>query len=875
MAEAVVEIVLEKLNSLIQKELGLFLGFDQDIKRIANLLTSIKATLEDAEEKKFSNRDIKHWLGKLKDAARILDDILDECGPSDKVQNSYLSSFHPKHVVFHYKIAKNMKMIREKLEKIANERTEFNLTEMVRERSGVIEWRKTSSVITEPHIYGREEDKDKIIEFLVDDASHYEDLSVYPIVGLGGLGKTTLAQLIFNHEKVVHHFELRIWVCVSEDFSLRRMTKVIIEEATGRAREDMDLEPQQRGLQDLLQRKRYLLVLDDVWDDKQENWQKLKSLLACGAPGASILVTTRLSKVAEIMGTIKIPHELSLLSDNDCWELFKHQAFGPNEVEHVELEDIGKEIVKKCGGLPLAAKELGSLLRFERKKNEWLNVKERNLLELSHNGNSIMASLRLSYLNLPIRLRQCFAYCAIFPKHEQIWKQQLVELWMANGLISSNERLDFEDVGDGIWNELYWRSFFQDIKKDEFGKVTSFKLHGLVHDLAQSVTEDVSCITDDNGGTVLIEKIHHLSNHRSRSDSIHLHQVESLRTYLLPHQHGGALSPDVLKCSSLRMLHLGQREELSSSIGDLKHLRYLNLSGGEFETLPESLCKLWNLQILKLDNCRNLKILPNSLILLKYLQQLSLKDCYKLLSLPPQIGKLTSLRSLTKYFVSKEKGFFLAELGALKLKGDLEIKHLGKVKSVKDVKEANMSIKPLNKLKLSWDKYDEEWEIQENVKEILEGLCPDTQQLQSLWVGGYKGDYFPQWIFSPSLMYLRIEGCRDVKALDEALQHMTVLHSLSLYYLRNLESLPDCLGDLPLLRELAIAFCSKLRRLPTSLRLQTLKTLRIWGCPDLEMETRHDSSKVAHFPEIRVNGYLIKGLNILFLPHNAIFLVSV
>ncbi|KHN28665.1 Disease resistance protein RGA2 [Glycine soja] len=269
-------------------------------------------------------------------------------------------------------------------------------------------------------------------------------------------------------------------------------------------------------------------------------------------------------------------------------------------------------------------------------------------------------------------------------------------------------------------------------------------------------------------------------------------------------------------------------------------------------------------KILKLDNCRNLKILPNSLILLKYLQQLSLKDCYKLLSLPPQIGKLTSLRSLTKYFVSKEKGFFLAELGALKLKGDLEIKHLGKVKSVKDVKEANMSIKPLNKLKLSWDKYDEEWEIQENVKEILEGLCPDTQQLQSLWVGGYKGDYFPQWIFSPSLMYLRIEGCRDVKALDEALQHMTVLHSLSLYYLRNLESLPDCLGDLPLLRELAIAFCSKLRRLPTSLRLQTLKTLRIWGCPDLEMETRHDSSKVAHFPEIRVNGYLIKeGANLI------------
>jgi hypothetical protein len=107
---------------------------------------------------------------------------------------------------------------------------------------------------------------------LVDDAYALEDLSVYPIVGLGGLGKTTLAQLIFNHERVVNHFELRIWVCVSEDFSLKRMTKAIIESASGHACEDLDLEPLQRKLLDFLQRKRFLLVLDDVWDDDQENW---------------------------------------------------------------------------------------------------------------------------------------------------------------------------------------------------------------------------------------------------------------------------------------------------------------------------------------------------------------------------------------------------------------------------------------------------------------------------------------------------------------------------------------------------------------------------------------------------------------------------
>ncbi|RDX85404.1 putative disease resistance protein RGA4, partial [Mucuna pruriens] len=798
MAEAVLEIVLQNLNSLIQKELGLLLGLDQDLKRLASLFATIKATLQDAEEKQFSNPAIKDWLGKLKDAAHILDDILDECAYealgleyqgirrlSNKVQSSGLSSFHPKHVVFRYKIAKRMKRISERLKEIAEERTKFHLTEMVPERrSGVIEWRQTTSFLTEPQVYGREEDKDKIIDFLV--ASHSENLSVYPIVGLGGLGKTTLAQLIFNHERIVVHFELRIWVCVSEDSNLKRMTKAIIEAASGHTCEDLDLEPLQRKLQDLLQKKRYLLVLDDVWDDNEENWKRLKYILAYGTKGASILVTTRLLKVAAIMGTIP-PHDLSILSDNDCWELFKQQVFGSNKVEQVELVAVGKEIVKKCGGVPLAAKALGGLLRFKRREEkEWLYVKESNLWSLPHSVNSVMSALRLSYLNLPIKLRQCFAYCAIFAKDEIIRKQYLIELWMANGFISANEILDVEDVGDGVWHELYWRSFFQDIETDEFGEVTSFKMHDLVHDLALSVAEEVHCITNDNDVSTL-------SDHRwtwktsEEANSIQLHKVKSLRTCISPYRQ---LFPHVLKCYSLRVLHCKPREELSSSIGHLKHLRYLNLSGGGFETLPESLGKLWNLQILNLDNCRLLQKLPNSLIRLKAMQKLSLFGCSSLSSLPPQIGKLTSLWSLTTYFVGKERGFLLTELGSLKLKGDLSILHLGKVKSVMDAKEANMSSKKLKRLFLSWDG-NEESELQENVEQILEVLQPHTQHLRTLKVVGYEGAHFPQWMSSPSLKYLtnlQLEECKSCLQLPPlwelpSLKYLRISNMIHVKYL--------------------------------------------------------------------------------------------
>jgi len=328
-----------------------------------------------------------------------------------------------------------------------------------------------------------------------------------------------------------------------------------------------------------------------------------------------------------------------------------------------------------------------------------------------------------------------------------------------------------------------------------------------------------------------------------------------------------------LKCHSLRVLQLRLRGELSPSIGDLKHLRYLNLSKSDFKTLPEFLCKLWNLQILKLDYCKHLEKLPNSLIDFKFLQKLSFKDCHKLLSLPPQMGKLTSLRSLTSYFVGNQRGFLLAELGGMKLKEDLDMKHLGRVQSVEDAMEANMSSKRLKELRLSWDRNDET-QIGENIEVILEVLQPDIQQLVSLTVTGYTGDGFPTWVLSPYLKKLEIERCRELKGLDEALQAMTALHSLRLYDLPNLESLPDCFQHLSSLRQLAIGFCCKLMTLPNSLRERMLENLDIQACPALEKQLRDWSTEFL-VRETRVNGLLITQGKSIDFSYHIICLVSV
>ncbi|QCD90578.1 maintenance of ploidy protein MOB1 [Vigna unguiculata] len=397
-----------------------------------------------------------------------------------------------------------------------------------------------------------------------------------------------------------------------------------------------------------------------------------------------------------------------------------------------------------------------------------------------------------------------------------------------------------------------------DIETDEFSHVTSFKIHNIVHDLLKFAAEEVCCITNDNDVTVP-ERIRHISEHswRSTLDSAQF-RFESLRTYLLPPQRykTGQLSPQVLKCYNLRVLQYEPTETLSSSISRLKHLRYLNVSGGDFVTIPKSLCRLWNLQILKLDHCHRLQKLPKNLIGLKALQKLSLNGCSSLSSLPRQMGKLTSLRNLSMYIVCEKKGFLLAELGPLKLKGDLDIKHLEKVRSVEDAKEAKMSEKQLNRLSLSWDN-NEATELQENVEEILQVLEPSTNQLASLSVVGYKGACFPQWMSSSFLKYLELEDCKMCSKLPQlgklrflkslSISKMTpveylyeedsydgeaVFIALEFLFLKELSNLKRLLkredGEnmFPLLNKLEIAECPNLLGLPS---LPSIRNLHIQG----------------------------------------------
>ncbi|CAL5330355.1 unnamed protein product [Camellia sinensis] len=913
--------VLQNLNSLIQKEVGLICGVEKEMKKLSSTLSTIQAVLEDADQKQHQNKAIQDWLRKLSDAAYEVDDILDECSTEAlrwrsndqnsvslrKVSTSLFTCYPVENIVFRHKIGNKIKDVTENLNAIVEERKNFHLTEVVVEqRVEFAEIHETCSALTQPQLYGREEDKEKIVQILVEQVCVAKMfLSTLWLVwgggGGGGLGKTTLAQMAFNDERVKRHFELKIWVYVSQDFDVKSVIKTIIGSISGKACETLDLDSLQKNLHEMLDGKRYLLVLDDAWDEDQEKWDGLKYLLACGSKGTSIIVTTHLEKVASIMGTIP-PHHLPCLSEDDCWMLFRQRAFGLRNEERPNLVAIGKEIVKKCGGVPLAAKALRGLMRFKSEEKEWLSVKESEIWNLHHKENTILPALRLSYYNPPLELRRCFAYCAIFLKGSRIEKENLIDLSMANGFISSNGQLELEDIGNVIWNELHWRSFFQDLNKDQVNTITC-KMHDLMHDLAQSVTEhECHVMEDKSSSNISKQRIHHITLvSESMKTGVFpeaLHGVESLRTIFQQCRHpilnmrcDGIVpfSSDFKNFGSLRVFNANaiNMVQSSSSIGNSKHLRYLNLSYTSILTLPKSICSLHNLQTLNLNHCYELQSLPKNMKYLRSLRNLYLKYYWKIQDMPPKLGQLTLLKRLSLFVVGKSRGCRAAELQCLDLGGELHILHLERVRNPTDAKEANLIGKQnLRIIKLSWGDNSES-ESQANIEQILEALEPHPN-VEELIIDKYRGAHFPLWMgdsILPNMVSIALLDCRKLLILPEfgqlaSLQKLMIHRMDYVEYIDNdfpgegrLEdsrlwktsfvfchddkviSFPEeMFQNLNALESLYIERFSKLKVLPTNLEsLVSLKSLCIHSCHGLESLPEHGLRSLKSLQHLEIN----------------------
>ncbi|KAJ1415784.1 P-loop containing nucleoside triphosphate hydrolase [Sesbania bispinosa] len=883
-----INVVFERLSSPVVVNLIRGKKLDHKLlQRLETTLYAVQVVLNDAEHKQIKDPAVKKWLDDLKDALYVADDLLDEVSTRAATQKE-VSSFLSRYLNFQDReIVNELEDITNRLEAIGKNKDILGLKEIARQNSL---WRTPSTSLLEgSNIYGREEDKKAIIKLLLDDNCDVK-VSVVPIVGMGGIGKTTLAQLVYNDDTMMQNFDFKAWVCVSEEFNIQKVTKTIIEAVTSISCDMKDLNLLQLDLKEKLTGKKFFIVLDDIWNEDYVDWNILIKPFQYGVKGSKLLVTTRSEKVASVVQTFP-SYYLSQLSDEDCWLVFASHAFlSPELKENSTLERIGRQIIKKCKGLPLAAQTLGGLLRSKRDVEDWNTILKSEIWELPDNQSKIIPALRISYHFLPAKLKRCFAYCSLYPKNHKFDKEELILLWMAEDLLqSTNVGKTLEEVGWEYFDELTSRSCFQrfSIESD------LFVMQDLMHDLATfAAGEFYFRLEEPKKANKISFRTRHLSYSMSSypiSRNLEtFDRVKHLRTFLPINSQFVPLNfekvPHIMlsKFKYLRVLSFRCFRDLNtlpSSIGELIHLRYLDLSWTSIQRLPESLCNLHNLQTLKLYYCDKLTRLPNGMQNLVNLRHLDIgESCIQ--EMPRGIGQLKDLQLLTDFVVGEHEENGIRELGGLaKLHGSFGIARLENVHNSNEALEARMMDKKhLNTLYYGWTPDSNSVDSQHE-RDILEKLQPH-RDLKELMMNSYRGTRFPDWVGHSSyhnMTSVVLESCHNCYTLPSfgqlpSLKSLTiisfnVLETIGTEFYKNdsscwvtpfasLEYLEfrymACWqtwhsgepNAFPQLKQLSIRYCPKLiGNLPN--HLPSLEILSLKGCEQL-------TSSLPSAPAIRI-----------------------
>ncbi|XP_017984140.1 PREDICTED: putative disease resistance RPP13-like protein 1 [Theobroma cacao] len=887
-----------------------------EIKKWEKMLQSIRAVLDDAEEKQMRNGPVKIWLAELQDLAYDLDDLLDEFATEVSRQRLIQEHrtgagkvhklvpalcFSPGAVIFNSKMLSKIKEITARLQELFTQKLNLELRETVGGRAkGVKERLPTTSLVNEVHVYGRENDKKAIFELLLRNDGSDDGVSVIPIIGMGGIGKTTLTQLVYNDNNINDYFDLKAWVCVSEDFDVVKVTKTILQSITSEPCDVNDLNLLQVKLKEKLFKKKFLLVLDDVWNENYNDWTILRSPFEVGARESKIIVTTRSHLVSSVMGTIP-GYSLQELSNDDCLSVFTQHALGARDFSgHPKLKEFGEEIVRKCNGLPLAAKTIGGILRTSMDPDAWKDVLKSKIWDMPVENSGIIPALWLSYYHLPPHLKQCFAYCAILPKGYEFGEKDIVLLWMAEGFLQqAADKTQIEDLGGKYFRDLVSRSLFQISSRDR----SQFVMHDLINDLAQSVAEEICCRVEGDKKLKFSQRVRHSSYVGELFDGVKkfesFHEMKHLRTFLplrlasygpRPYLTTIVLTELLPKLRYLRVLSLRRYyiTKLLDSIGHLRHVRYLNFSHTSIKCLPDSISTLSNLETLILCWCINLEKLPSGMGMLINLRHLDTTGAASLKGMPVGIGGLTYLRTLSNFVVSHGNGYQIREMKNLSnLKGRLSISGLENVVEVRDALEAKLHEKSgLNWLELKWSmEFANSLRSESVERDILNWLQPN-EELKELAIKYYGVTIFPAWVGDPSFKYLlslNLEYCKYCRLLP-SLGKLPLLRNLCIRGMSSIKSVgielfgENCLNGFmsletlcyedmpawkewnpcevdeqiekfPFLRELSIVECPKiLGRLPK--HLPSLEKLMVRECKQLEVSI----SSLPKLHELEIDG---------------------
>ncbi|RVW64614.1 Disease resistance protein RGA2 [Vitis vinifera] len=886
----VVEHILTNLGSSAFQEIGSMYGVPKEITKLNGKLGTIKAVLLDAQEKQQqqSNRAVKDWVRRLRGVVYDADDLLDDYathylqrGGLARQVSDFFSSENQ--VAFRFKMSHRLEDIKERLDDVANDIPMLNLIprDIVLHTGEENSWRETHSFSLPSEIVGREENKEEIIRKL--SSNNEEILSVVAIVGFGGLGKTTLTQLVYNDERV-KHFEHKTWVCISDDsgdgLDVKLWVKKILKSMGVQGVESMTLDGLKDKLHEKISQKKYLLVLDDVWNENPRKWYEVKKLLMVGAKGSKIIVTTRKLNVASIMED-KSPVSLKGLGEKESWDLFSKFAFREQEILKPEIVEIGEEIAKMCKGVPLVIKSLAMILQSKRELGQWLSIRNnKNLLSLGDENENVLGVLKLSYDNLSTHLRQCFTYCALFPKDYEIEKKLVVQLWIAQGYIQSsndnNEQL--EDIGDRYFEELLSRSLLEKAGSNHLTNTLRLKnlqtlklkvcpnLKKLPKNIRQLINlrhlenerwSDLTHMPRGIGKLTLLQSLPlfvvgnetgRLRNHKIGS----LIELESLN-----HLRGGLC---ISNLQNVRDVELVSRGEILKGKQYLQSLRLeWNRSGQDGgdegdKSVMEGLQPHPQLKDIFIEGYGGTEF-PSWMMndrrvhcnaTFPSLESLELSDMPKLkelwrMDLLAEEGP--SFAHLSKLHIHKCSG--LASLHSSPSLSQLEIRNCHNL--------ASLELPPshcLSKLKIV------------KCPNLASFNVASLPRLEELSLRGVRAEVLRQLMFvsaSSSLKSLHIRKIDGMISIpEEPLQCVSTLETLYIVECSGLATLLHWMGSLSSLTKLIIYYCSELTSLPEEIySLKKLQTFYFCDYPHLEerykKETGEDRAKIAHIPHVRFN----------------------
>ncbi|KAK1661450.1 hypothetical protein QYE76_049609 [Lolium multiflorum] len=890
---------LTKLVQLIENEVVMMLSIKKDIKRLKKNLEHFSAVREDAEALAMEDRRIEAWWKNMSDVMFDVDVIIDLVmvhsqklllPPRSVCCNQSMVSFFGK-LSFDPKVARRIKDINDKLDEIKMNTEMFNLgrTSCQQFQVTIVDRNKTSPV-EELEVVGKQikQSVDDMVQIIVS-TFHENRSSVLGIQGMGGIGKTTLAQKIYNEQVIREEFQVHIWLCISQSYTETGLLKQAIRMA-GEKCDQLETKTELLPLLlDTIKGKSVFLVLDDVW--KSDVWIDLLRSPFMRASNCHVLVTTRNHDVlAEMHATYT--HQVNRMNYDDGLELLMKKSFQPYE-QISEFKNVGYEIVKKCDGLPLAIKVVAGVLSTKRTSPEWKNIRD-SKWSIHGLPEELAGSLYLSYSNLPPELKQCFLWCALLPPNFEIRRDAVSYWWVAEGFVRKENELSMHEIAEEYYLELVRRNLLQPIPVFVDKGVST--MHDLLRSLGQFLTKDHSLFMNGQSNGAM-SNLRRLGISDAVEEIPSLEEHKCLRSLLLfNNKNFKSVDKDIFrKLQHIRVLVLSRTsiQNIPESLGRLVLLRLLDLSYTEINKLPDSTGSLISLEYLSLLGCRQLDSLPAGLMRLYKLSFLWLEHT-AIDHVPKGIAKFQQLYGLKGVFESGT-GFKLDELRCLPNIQRLWIEKLEKaspggdlvLKDSHNLRELGLCCTVASTQGIIRYEIDEV----ERIQQVYDMLIP-SPSLEYIFVVAFPGTMFPGWLGSkpelsmpnlghmhlnvctsclelppagqmPHLQVFQIEGADSVESIgteflgrgvgspavffpELELLHITRMCNLQSWSLDTGNRCDIMEGNLPQslmpkLKRLLLVDCPKLRALPSDLLINLTR---------IHIEDAHELKEVVDLPAV-------------------------